>query len=74
MRASYTSLLHWSLDHRAPVLIGFAVFVAGSLGLAGFVGRDFFPVVDSGQMRLHARAPAGDAYRADRRDLQRHRA
>src|SRR5271157_1908126 len=44
MRASYTSLLHWSLDHRTPVLIGFALFVAGSLGLAGFVGRDFFPV------------------------------
>jgi len=59
MRASYTALLHWALDHRAPVLIGFTVFVAGSLGLAGFVGRDFFPVVDSGQMRLHARAPSG---------------
>ena len=27
MRSSYTSLLHWCLDHRAPVLIGFAVFV-----------------------------------------------
>ena len=24
-----------------------------------FIGRDFFPTVDSGQMRLHARAPAG---------------
>jgi multidrug efflux pump subunit AcrB len=59
MRASYSSLLDWSLDHRSPVLIGFALFVAGSLGLAGFIGRDFFPVVDSGQMRLHARAPAG---------------
>ena len=59
MRASYTSLLHWSLDHRGPVLAGFALFVAGSLMLAGFIGRDFFPVVDSGQMRLHARAPSG---------------
>ncbi len=59
MRAGYTTLLHWSLDHRSPVLIGFALFVAGSLALAGFVGRDFFPVVDSGQMRLHARAPSG---------------
>jgi multidrug efflux pump subunit AcrB len=59
MRASYTSMLHWSLDHRAPVLAGFALFVAGSLTLATFIGRDFFPTVDSGQMRLHARAPAG---------------
>jgi multidrug efflux pump subunit AcrB len=24
-----------------------------------FIGRDFFPTVDSGQMRLHARAPSG---------------
>ena len=30
-----------------------------SLMLAVFIGRDFFPVVDSGQMRLHARAPSG---------------
>jgi multidrug efflux pump subunit AcrB len=59
MRASYTSLLHWSLDHRGPVLAGFGIFVAGSLMLALFIGRDFFPVVDSGQMRLHARAASG---------------
>ncbi len=59
MRAWYTSLLHWSLDHRGPVLAGFSLFVAGSLSLALLIGRDFFPTVDSGQMRLHARAPAG---------------
>jgi multidrug efflux pump subunit AcrB len=59
MRASYTSLLHWSLDHRGPVLACFGLFVAGSLTLAMFIGRDFFPTVDSGQMRLHARAPSG---------------
>ncbi|HLK69265.1 MAG TPA: efflux RND transporter permease subunit [Bryobacteraceae bacterium] len=59
MRASYTSLLHWCLDHRGLVLTGFGIFVVASLGLAGFIGRDFFPTVDSGQMRLHARAPSG---------------
>ena len=59
MRASYSSLLHWCLDHRAPVLVGFGVFVAGSLCLAPMIGRDFFPSVDAGSMRLHARAPAG---------------
>ena len=59
MRASYTSLLHWCLDNRTPVLIGFSFFVVGSLSLAEFIGRDFFPTVDSGQMRLHARAPSG---------------
>jgi multidrug efflux pump subunit AcrB len=59
MRTSYVSLLHWCLDHRALVLVGFGIFVAASLGLSGFVGEDFFPTVDSGQMRLHARAPSG---------------
>jgi multidrug efflux pump subunit AcrB len=59
MRSSYASLLHWCLDHRGVVLTGFGVFVAASLGLAVFIGRDFFPTVDSGQMRLHARAPSG---------------
>ena len=30
-----------------------------SLGLLGFVGEDFFPAVDSGQFKLHLRAPTG---------------
>jgi multidrug efflux pump subunit AcrB len=59
MRASYTSLLHWCLDHRGLVLTGFALFVIGSLSLSRLIGQDFFPTVDSGQMRLHARAPSG---------------
>ncbi len=59
MRAAYVSLLHWCLDHRAPVIVSFGLFVAASLCLAPLIGRDFFPTVDSGQMRLHARAPSG---------------
>ena len=59
MRTSYTSLLHWVLDHPVPVLTVFALFVTGSLLMTRLVGRDFFPTVDSGQMRLHARAPSG---------------
>jgi multidrug efflux pump subunit AcrB len=59
MRASYSSLLHWCLDHRLPVLGCFFLFIAGSLCLSPLIGRDFFPTVDSGAMRLHARAPSG---------------
>jgi len=59
MRSSYAGLLHWALDHRGPFLAGFGVFVAASLCLSFWVGRDFFPTVDSGQMRLHAMAPTG---------------
>ncbi len=58
-RAAYTGLLDWALDHRAPVLTGFMLFALGSLGLVFLIGSDFFPTVDSGQIRLHVRAPAG---------------
>ena len=33
IRDHYSGLLDWALDHRAAFLIGFGVFVAGSLGL-----------------------------------------
>jgi multidrug efflux pump subunit AcrB len=59
LRYRYVGLLHWSLMHRAPVLTAFMVLSIGSLGLVWLVGEDFFPDVDSGQMRLHVRAPAG---------------
>ncbi|HTS46385.1 MAG TPA: efflux RND transporter permease subunit [Bryobacteraceae bacterium] len=59
LRAAYTGLLDWALDHRAPVLSGFMLFAFGSLGLVYLVGSDFFPTVDSGTIRLHVRAPAG---------------
>jgi multidrug efflux pump subunit AcrB len=59
LRYRYLGLLDWSLRHRAPVLASFMALALGSLGLVWLIGEDFFPNVDSGQMRLHARAPAG---------------
>ena len=59
MRYRYVGLLDWALRRRGMVLVSFAIFITGSLGLAFLVGKDFFPNVDAGQIRLHARAPAG---------------
>ncbi len=59
LRFRYIGLLDWSLQHRAQVLSGFMAVSIASVGLAWLVGEDFFPEVDSGQMRLDARAPAG---------------
>ncbi|HEY6343120.1 MAG TPA: efflux RND transporter permease subunit [Bryobacteraceae bacterium] len=59
LRYRYIGLLDWSLRHRAFTLTAFMAFSIASLGLTHFIGEDFFPTVDSGQMRLHARAPAG---------------
>ncbi len=59
IRNRYRGALAWSLHHRAIVTIVFAVFCVGSIALGAFVGEDFFPYIDSGQMRLHVRAPEG---------------
>jgi multidrug efflux pump subunit AcrB len=59
LRRRYVGLLDWALAHRGGVLTAFMVFSLASLGLVYLVGEDFFPAVDSGQIKLHARAPAG---------------
>jgi multidrug efflux pump subunit AcrB len=59
LRVRYVGLLDWSLRHRGPVLAAFVAFSIVSLGLASLVGEDFFPIVDSGQLRLQTRVPAG---------------
>ncbi len=59
VRGKYQRALNWTLDHRAPVALVFGVFLFGSLFLVRVVGTDFFPYVDSGQMRLHVMAPEG---------------
>jgi multidrug efflux pump subunit AcrB len=58
-RVSYTGLLAWCLDHRKTTLGTFAVVSAGAAVLALFVGRDFFPQVDGGKIRLHVVTPPG---------------
>src|SRR6202012_3605026 len=38
---------------------GFLLFVFGSFALAPFLGRDFFPSVDAGQILMHVRTRIG---------------
>ena len=59
MRHRYKILLAWCLDHAGLTLALFFGFVVLSLPLLFFIGRDFFPYVDSGQMRLHVNPPQG---------------
>jgi multidrug efflux pump subunit AcrB len=59
MRAKYRTALGWCLHHRARVTFVYGLFVAASILLFLVVGTDFFPYIDSGQMRLHVRAPEG---------------
>jgi len=58
-RESYRHYLTWMLSNTRPVVIFFAVLMGASLLLFPALGRDFFPQVDAGQMRLHVRTPPG---------------
>ncbi len=58
-RARYTRALTWCLDHRKATATISLVCVLASAALIPFLGRDFFPLVDAGQFRLHVRAPSG---------------
>jgi CzcA family heavy metal efflux pump len=58
-RHGYTVVLAALLQRKALFGGGFVVFALLSGGLYTALGRDFFPTVDAGQIRLHVRAPAG---------------
>jgi multidrug efflux pump subunit AcrB len=58
-RRGYRELLMMAMGRRAVFVAGFLVFVAASFALAPFLGRDFFPSVDAGQILMHARIRVG---------------
>ncbi len=55
----YTRALETVLDHRKPALMASIAIMSTAFLLLPFVGRDFFPSVDAGQIKLHIRARAG---------------
>ena len=59
LRLAYGGFLAWALAHRKFVVGTFVLLVGASCALASWIGQDFFPTVDAGQIRLHVRAPAG---------------
>jgi multidrug efflux pump subunit AcrB len=58
-RTGYVNLLELCLLWRARTIIGFFVIVALSFCLVPFLGRNFFPPVESDQIKLHVRAQTG---------------
>ena len=59
LRSSYLGALRWALSAPKTVFALFAVLVGGIAGGGLFIGWDFFPSVDAGQIRLHVNAPVG---------------
>jgi multidrug efflux pump subunit AcrB len=59
VRCAYLGLLQLCLQNRVKLIAGFLCFSLLSFGLAPYLGQDFFPTVDGGQIKLHIRAPTG---------------
>jgi len=59
LQAGYRGMLDWSLDHPGTVVASFVLLAGTAIGLSQLIGRDFFPRVDAGLIRMHVRAPSG---------------
>src|SRR4029077_9158809 len=70
LRSAHGRLLSMLLRRRAIVPVA-GVLILGLGGtLTAFVGRDFFPLIDGGQIQLHVRAPAGTRIETTERIFQ----
>jgi multidrug efflux pump subunit AcrB len=59
VRLRYRGLLAMALERRGAFIAGFLAVVLLSFGLVPFLGQNFFPSVDAGQIDMHVRAPTG---------------
>ncbi|EKS40231.1 efflux RND transporter permease subunit [Afipia clevelandensis] len=59
VRDVYHGLLHMALGHRRMFVMGFLGFIGLSFLLVPFLGRNFFPAVDTGQILIHVRTQIG---------------
>jgi len=57
LRNFYRDVLRSCLAHRFTFPIVFLAICVGSFALYPWLGQDFFPSVDAGQIKLHVRAP-----------------
>lgn len=59
LRLGYKAILEGAIAQRRVFVIGFLAFIMLSFLLVPFLGQNFFPSVDSGQILMHARTPIG---------------
>ncbi len=71
MRIGYHDLLERALAHRTIVLIFAFGFIAASFLLTPYLGRNFFPSVDSGQILMHVRLDIGTRVEESARQFAR---
>src|SRR6202522_1612850 len=70
LRAGYSKLLTTLLRRRFIVPVVAILMLGLGATMLSLVGRDFFPVIDGGQIQLHVRAPAGTRIESTERIFQ----
>jgi multidrug efflux pump subunit AcrB len=70
MREGYARLLRALLEHRLAVPATGFLILALAAAMLVLVGRDFFPAIDGGQIKLHVRAPAATRIEATEKIFQ----
>ena len=58
-RSGHRDLLTLALHHRPTFVIGFLGFVGASFVMVPYLGENFFPAVDAGQILMHVRVQVG---------------
>ncbi|WP_207001297.1 efflux RND transporter permease subunit [Trinickia mobilis] len=59
IRGGYRGVLGLALAHRRAFVLSFLGLVAVSFLLAPWLGKNFFPNIDAGEIAIHVRAPVG---------------
>jgi multidrug efflux pump subunit AcrB len=59
VRLVYRDILELAMGRRAIFVAGFLAFVVASFLLTPYLGRNFFPAVDTGQILMHVRLRVG---------------
>jgi multidrug efflux pump subunit AcrB len=70
LRDGYSAFLAILLRRRFIVPVAAVLMLSLGAVMLLFVGRDFFPVIDAGQIQLHVRAPAGTRIESTERIFQ----
>jgi len=58
-RSGYRDALTLALHHRPTFVVAFLAFVLASFAMVPYLGQNFFPSVDAGQILMHVRLQVG---------------
>ncbi len=71
LRNVYRGLLELALHNQKTLIVGFLGAVILSFGLFPYLGQNFFPDIDSGEIKLHVRAQTGTRLEEVRRQVEK---